>query len=341
MSADHQALIVGGGAAGLSAALVLGRARVDTLLVDAGEPSNLAAPAIGGLLGQHDTAPGSLYAAGREQLAELPSVTIADDTVTDLADGLRRDARERRHGDRRPPAAGHGDALRPPGRARAWSSSGAAPRSTAPTATAGSTATGAWRCWAARAPPTARLLLRQWSDDVVVLADDVTDEDRATLDRAGIPIDDRPVAALEGDGDRADRGPVRRRRRARARRRHGVRPACARATTSGRGWAARPWTRRTPRGVLVTDAPQPHHRAGRLRRRATCRRRCSRSRWPSPRAAWPRPRCTSRSCSACDAPPAPAPPRAGRHPPPRPAGRRPDAGPPPGGRSSTRARSCG
>ena len=65
MSADHQALIVGGGAAGLSAALVLGRARVDTLLVDAGEPSNLAAPAIGGLLGQHDTAPGSLYAAGR------------------------------------------------------------------------------------------------------------------------------------------------------------------------------------------------------------------------------------------------------------------------------------
>ena len=46
------------------------------------------------------------------------------------------------------------------------------------------------------------LLARQWSDDVVVLAGDVTDEDRAALDEAGIPVDERPVAALEGDGGR-------------------------------------------------------------------------------------------------------------------------------------------
>jgi thioredoxin reductase len=52
MDADIEALVVGGAAAGLSAALVLGRARVRTLVVDAGEPSNRPAPAIGGLLGQ-------------------------------------------------------------------------------------------------------------------------------------------------------------------------------------------------------------------------------------------------------------------------------------------------
>ena len=46
------------------------------------------------------------------------------------------------------------------------------------------------------------LLARQWSDDVVVLADDVTEEDREALAGAGIPIDDRPVSALEGEGDR-------------------------------------------------------------------------------------------------------------------------------------------
>ena len=44
---DFEALVVGGAAAGLSAALVLGRARVRTLVVDAGEPSNRVAPAIG------------------------------------------------------------------------------------------------------------------------------------------------------------------------------------------------------------------------------------------------------------------------------------------------------
>ena len=74
---EVDALVVGGAAAGLSAALVLGRARVPTLVVDVGEPSNRSAPAIGGLLGQDGTSPLQLYAAGRAQLASLPAANCA------------------------------------------------------------------------------------------------------------------------------------------------------------------------------------------------------------------------------------------------------------------------
>ena len=89
MKTDFEALVVGGAAAGLSAALVLGRARVRTLVVDAGEPSNRSAPAIGGLLGQDRTSPGELYAAGREQLTELPTVELRDGVVTGIEPGFR------------------------------------------------------------------------------------------------------------------------------------------------------------------------------------------------------------------------------------------------------------
>ncbi len=201
MSSDHQALVVGGGAAGLSAALVLGRARVDTLLVDAGEPSNLAAPAIGGLLGQHDTAPGALYRAGRDQLAELPSVTVADGTVTNVTEGFTATLADGRSvtADRLLLATGmHYQRPRVAGIDAFWGDS-------------------AFHCpychgWEHRDGRLAvlgghgaahrALLARQWSDDVVVLAGDVTDEDRAALVQAGIPLDERPVAALEGDGGR-------------------------------------------------------------------------------------------------------------------------------------------
>ena len=79
---DTDVVVVGGGSAGLQAALTLGRMRFEVVVVDAGEPSNAPAHAIGGLLGAHDVAPLDLLASGRGQLAELPSVRLLDDEVT-------------------------------------------------------------------------------------------------------------------------------------------------------------------------------------------------------------------------------------------------------------------
>jgi len=98
-------VVVGGGAAGLSAALVLGRARRRTLLLDAGEQSNRAAAGIGGLLGSDGRPPADLYAAGRAELAAYPSVEVragesavgaspqAGGFALELGDGSRVEAR--------------------------------------------------------------------------------------------------------------------------------------------------------------------------------------------------------------------------------------------------------
>jgi thioredoxin reductase (NADPH) len=79
---DADVVIVGGGSAGLQAALTLGRMRFDVVVVDAGQPSNAPAHAIGGLLGAHEVGPLELLATGRAQLAELPSVRLVDCEVT-------------------------------------------------------------------------------------------------------------------------------------------------------------------------------------------------------------------------------------------------------------------
>ena len=98
---DTDVVVVGGGSAGLQAALTLGRMRFDVVVVDAGNPSNAPAHAIGGLLGAPDVAPTDLLATGRAQLAELPTVQLIDgeaasvsaDRTVVLADGTALAAR--------------------------------------------------------------------------------------------------------------------------------------------------------------------------------------------------------------------------------------------------------
>ena len=80
---EKDVVIVGAGPAGLSAALVLGRARQDVLVLDAGRPANRFARSIGGLLGQ-ERSPLSLRRAGRRQLRKLPNVEVVEAEVLDL-----------------------------------------------------------------------------------------------------------------------------------------------------------------------------------------------------------------------------------------------------------------
>lgn len=76
METDWESVVVGGGVAGLSAALVLGRARRRTLVLDQGGQSNRPAAHVGGLLAQEGTSPDELYARGREQLALYDTVEL-------------------------------------------------------------------------------------------------------------------------------------------------------------------------------------------------------------------------------------------------------------------------
>ncbi len=83
-------LVIGGGAAGLSAALMLGRARRSVLVLDAGSPRNRFAAHMHGVLGHEGRDPADLLAAGRKEVARY-AVEVADAVVTsveDVADGL-------------------------------------------------------------------------------------------------------------------------------------------------------------------------------------------------------------------------------------------------------------
>ncbi len=84
---DADVVVIGGGSAGLQAALTLGRMRFDVVVVDSGQPSNAPADAIGGLLGAHELAPLELLATGRAQLAELPSVRVVEGEATRVETG--------------------------------------------------------------------------------------------------------------------------------------------------------------------------------------------------------------------------------------------------------------
>ena len=69
-------VVAGAGPAGLSAALVLGRARRDVLLTDTGEPRNAAVRAMHGFLSRDGTDPAELRAVARDQLRQYASVEI-------------------------------------------------------------------------------------------------------------------------------------------------------------------------------------------------------------------------------------------------------------------------
>lgn len=76
-----EVVIVGGGSAGLSAALTLARARRSVIVLDAGQPRNASAAAAHGLLGLEGINPLDLLARGRVEAAEC-GARIVQATVT-------------------------------------------------------------------------------------------------------------------------------------------------------------------------------------------------------------------------------------------------------------------
>jgi len=90
------ALVIGGGPAGLSAALNLGRARASVLLADAGRPRNAATLRSHGFLTRDGVPPIELRKLGLAELAQYPDVQVAERTpvsalvsMVDAPDGIR------------------------------------------------------------------------------------------------------------------------------------------------------------------------------------------------------------------------------------------------------------
>lgn len=81
----YDVIIVGGGPAGLSAAVALGRARKRVLLCDSGPRRNAKADRIHNFVTRDGTPPDEFRAIGREQLATYPNVEIRDAGIASIS----------------------------------------------------------------------------------------------------------------------------------------------------------------------------------------------------------------------------------------------------------------
>jgi thioredoxin reductase len=200
-------VIVGGGVAGLSAALVLGRARRRVLVLDGGMPRNAPAEAAHGVFTRDGTPPHELLAIGREQLLPYESVELQPLQAKEISqvpggfriecsDGVEVQARKVLL------ATGVVDELPEiPGFRELWGSR-------------------VFQCpychgWEVRDEPLGVYargeaamhmapLIHNWSRNIVLLSDgpdQLDDQQRATLTRLGIELQDASVVALEETDD--------------------------------------------------------------------------------------------------------------------------------------------
>src|SRR3954465_892972 len=80
-SSFSDVLILGGGPAGLSAALILGRACRKVVLIDASNPRNAAAREIHGFLGHDGIRPQELLCTGRKEVQRYAVRLIPGEAV--------------------------------------------------------------------------------------------------------------------------------------------------------------------------------------------------------------------------------------------------------------------
>jgi len=195
-------VIVGGGPAGLAAALVLGRSRKQVTVFDAGVPRNAASEHVHGFLSRDGTPPDELRAIARAELARYPTVEVIDARVTAIASATPfRVTHERGVLDTRRImlCVGLVDELPAlPGIEACWGKS-----------VLHCPYCHAYECREKRfgfLPRTDTelefaLLLRGWTDDLVVFTNGVAiDEARADYARAQIRIEERRVVGLVAEG---------------------------------------------------------------------------------------------------------------------------------------------
>lgn len=84
---NYDVIIVGGGAAGLTAALVLLRARRSVAVIDSGAPRNAPAAHMHGYLSREGMAPSALLSRGRAEITDY-GATLVDGEVVDIAPGF-------------------------------------------------------------------------------------------------------------------------------------------------------------------------------------------------------------------------------------------------------------
>ncbi|MFF0744871.1 NAD(P)/FAD-dependent oxidoreductase [Streptomyces sp. NPDC004111] len=76
------AVVIGGGAAGLNGALMLARSRRSVVVIDSGSPRNAPAEGVHGLLALDGTPPAELYARGREEVRRYGGVIVAGEVTS-------------------------------------------------------------------------------------------------------------------------------------------------------------------------------------------------------------------------------------------------------------------
>jgi thioredoxin reductase len=81
-STYYDVVVIGGGAAGLSAALVLARARRSVMVVDGGRPRNAPASGVHGFLTRDGIPPAELIAAGQAEVRSYGGQIITGEVVT-------------------------------------------------------------------------------------------------------------------------------------------------------------------------------------------------------------------------------------------------------------------